>query len=119
MSDEPDSGQYEKDLATWAMSQAQALRAMRGGDLNRDERSPDLGRAIDWEHLAAEIEGLVRRQRQDLTRGLAVIVEHLVRLEFSAAREPRAAWIATLRAERGHMATILRQSPSLRREVAG
>jgi len=47
MSDDQDSGHYEKDLATWAMSQAQALRAMRGVALNREERSTDLLRAID------------------------------------------------------------------------
>jgi hypothetical protein len=100
------------------MSQAQALRAMRGVALNREERSTDLLRAIDWEHLAGEIEGLARRQRQDLAQGLHAVVEHLVRLEFSPACAPRAAWIATLRGERDRIATVLRQSPSLRREVA-
>ncbi|WP_146102067.1 DUF29 family protein [Rhodopila globiformis] len=118
MPDDPDSGQYKRDFITWAMSQAQALRAMRGVTLNREERSTDLLRAIDWDHLAAEIEGLAHRQRQDLAHGLGVVVEHLVRLEFSPAWEPRADWIATLRAERDRAAAILRQSPSLRPEVA-
>src|SRR6476646_1679835 len=100
MSDDQDSGHYERDFATWAMSQAQALRAMRGVALNREERSTDLLRAMDWEHLAGEIEGLARRQRQDLAQGLQAVVEHLVRLEFSPACAPRAAWIATLWGER-------------------
>jgi Domain of unknown function DUF29 len=121
MSDDQDSGRYETDFVTWAMSQGQALRAMRGVALvalNREEHSTDLLRAIDWDHLAGETEGLARRQRQDLARGLQAVVEHLVRLEFSPACEPRAAWIATLRTERDRIATILRQSPSLRRTVA-
>ena len=99
------------------MSQAQALRAMRGLTLNRDDSSTDLLRAIDWEHLAAEIEGLAHRQRQDLAAGLGVVVEHLVRLEFSPTWEPRDAWIAMLRRERDRLASILRHSPSLRPEV--
>jgi hypothetical protein len=73
---------------------------MRGLTLNRDDSSTDLLRAIDWEHLAAEIEGLAHRQRQDLAAGLGVVVEHLVRLEFSPTWEPRDAWIAMLRRER-------------------
>jgi len=117
MPDEPDLGQYEKDYVTRAMSQAQALRAMREVTLNREDSSTDLLRVIDWEHLAAEIEGLARRQRLDLTAGLGMAVEHLVRLEFSPAWEPRDAWIATLRRERDRMTSILRHSPSLWPEV--
>jgi len=117
MPDDKDAGQYDKDFVTWAMSQAQALRAMRGVVLNREDSSTDLMRAIDWEHLAGEIENLARNQRLDLARGLEVVVEHLVRLEYSPAREPRAGWIATLRRERDRMAAILRHSPSLRREI--
>src|SRR3954451_18855506 len=117
MPDEPDLGQYDKDYITWALSQAQALRAMRGVTLNREDSSTDLLRVIDWEHLAAEIEGLARKQRLELTAGLGMIIEHLVRLEFRPAREPRAAWIAILRRERDGIASILRLSPSLRPEV--
>jgi len=117
MPNELDSGQYERDYIIWAMSQAQALRAMRGVTLNREDSCTDLLRAIDWEHLAAEIEGLARKQRLDLAAALGAAVEHLVRLEFSPSREPRAAWIATLRQERDRMASIRRLSPSLRPEV--
>ncbi|MFL5252305.1 MAG: DUF29 family protein [Rhodopila sp.] len=117
MPDEPDLGQYDKDYITWALSQAQALRAMRGVVLNREDHSTDLLRAIDGEHLAAEIEGLARRQRLDLVAGLGMVVEHLVRLEFCSVGEPRAGWIAILLRERNRMASILRHNPSLRPEV--
>jgi hypothetical protein len=108
---------YEQDFDAWAMGQAAALRAVRDAILQGADRPAELLRAIDWENLAEEIEGLARRDRRELASRLALIVEHLAKLEFSSAAEPRAGWVATVRRERGDLNGILEDSPSLRREV--
>jgi hypothetical protein len=108
---------YEQDFDAWAMGQAAALRAVRDAILNGADGSVESLRAIDWENLVGEIEGLARRDRRELASRLALIVEHLARLEFSSAAEPRAGWVTTVRRERGDLADILEDSPSLRRAV--
>jgi hypothetical protein len=110
---------YEQDLDAWAMTQAAALRAV-GAAASRGEHQPaDLLRSLDWENLAEEIEGLARKDRRELGSRLSVIVEHLAKLEFSPAAEPRAGWSDTVLRERREIELILRDSPSLRGTAAG
>ena len=67
---------YEEDFARWTEQQSSALReaAGIGADL-----------PLDWENLAEEIESLGRSQRSELRSRLAVILEHLMKLEHSPA----------------------------------
>jgi len=113
MPDDQPSKLYEQDFNIWAMSQAAALRAVHATILDGCDQRPDGLRTIDWENLAEEIEGLVRKDRHRLSASLASIVEHLVKLEFSSLREPRPGWIGTLHRKRIESAAILRDSPSL------
>jgi hypothetical protein len=74
-------------------------------------------RTLDCVNLAEEIEGLARRERREFGRRLALIVEHLVKLEFSGHTPPGAGWIETVLREREGATELLQDSPSLRGEV--
>jgi len=111
---------YEQDFNAWALAQAEALRTVlqclaRQG--NSAAEIAELVRALDFDNLAEEIEGLARRDRRELGSRIALIIEHLAKLQYSPARDPRAGWIETIGRSRGEVLGILRDSPSLRREV--
>ena len=102
------SSLYEQDFMRWAEAQAEGLRraAEAGSNL-----------PLDWYNLAEEIESLGRSQSRELRRRLANIVEHLLKLQFSPAIEPRAGWIETIGRERREIEDLLADSPSLRHEL--
>ena len=94
---------YEEDLFAWTQEQAALLRA----------HAPD---GLDWENLAEEIESMGRRDRRELESRLAVILLHL--LKWQTQPELRGtSWRSTLRTQRREIRRLLKQSPSLRREV--
>lgn len=100
---------YRKDTAAWSENQAAALRAAAQSGANQE---------LNWENLAAEIEDLGKSQRLALRSRLATIIEHLVKLQYSPAVDPRHGWRQTIRRERNEIARLLDDSPSLDREVA-
>ena len=102
------SSLYEQDFMRWAEAQAEGLRraAEAGSNL-----------PLDWYNLAEEIESLGRSQRRELRSRLANIVEHLLKLQFSPAIEPRAGWIETIGRERRDIQRLLEDSPSLKGEI--
>ena len=104
-----DPAGYETDFYGWTQTQAARLRELgaRGG--NQD---------IDWENVAEEIESLGRSDKRQIASRLETILEHLLKLTFSTAAQPRTAWIRTVRRERKLVARLLKESPSLRPQVA-
>jgi 1,4-alpha-glucan branching enzyme len=100
---------YDEDFVLWTEAQARALRdaARAGANL-----------PLDWEHLAEEVEDLGKTQARELESRLATILEHLVKLEYSTALDPRRGWVSTVRRERREIERLLRDNPSLRRKVA-
>ncbi len=100
---------YEEDFVRWTEQQAAALRDAAGLATNLP---------LDWENLAEEIDGLGRSQRNELGSRLTVILEHLIKLENSPARDRRPGWMDTIDRERSDAARVLQQNPSLRGEVA-
>jgi hypothetical protein len=100
---------YDHDFLLWTREQSKLLREAAERRVNFP---------LDWENLAEEIESLGKSLRSELRGRLRTIIEHLLKLEHSAAREPRNGWIETVERTRGEAELLLEENPSLRREVA-
>jgi hypothetical protein len=98
------SGLYDQDFLLWTEREAALLRT-------EADRSNG---PVDWLHVAEEVESLGRSQVTEARCRLARIVEHLLKLEFSPAPEPRRGWTETILSQRRDLARLLRDSPSLR-----
>ena len=81
----PDGPRYDDDFYAWTQYQAEVLRTMRRAD-NR----------LDRDHVAEEIEDLGKSERDAVRSQIRRIVEHLLKLEFSPAADPRLDWIASI-----------------------
>jgi hypothetical protein len=103
-------GLYNQDLVLWSEAQARALRAAADAGWNAP---------IDWENVAEEIESLGKSERHALASHIAIVIEHLLKLQVSPARDPERTWRDTVRRARREIERLLKDSPSLRREVAG
>ena len=99
---------YDVDFFRWTQEQAALLRQVPGERINLP---------IDWNHAADEIEDMGRSDLRAVNSRLGVILEHLVKLEYSPARDPRDGWIETVVRSRGDVSRILDDSPSLRRKL--
>ncbi|HKG84544.1 MAG TPA: DUF29 domain-containing protein [Beijerinckiaceae bacterium] len=99
---------YDEDFLLWTKEQARLLReaAERGVNL-----------PLDWENLAEEVESLGRSDRRELRSRISTIIEHLLKLEHSSAREPREGWRNTVDRSRREAKLILKESPSLQHDV--
>jgi hypothetical protein len=93
---------YEKDLYAWSEAQADLLRRRRFAEL-------------DLEHVVEEIEDVGGNLYREVRSRIRTIVEHLLKLEHSAATEPRAGWERTIRRERADLAEDL--TPALRPRI--
>jgi hypothetical protein len=99
---------YDQDLVLWSEAQARALRAAANADWNAP---------IDWENVAEEIESLGKSERHALASHIAVVIEHLLKLQASPATEPVRGWRESVRRARSQIERRLEESPSLRRDV--
>ena len=96
---------YDLDFYAWSVQQAGRIRAAAG-------THPNL--LIDWNEVAEEIEDLGKSLERELYSRLTTIIEHLLKLQFSPALDPREGWQYTVLRERGQIESLLKQSPSLR-----
>ena len=74
---------YETDHYAWTQEQAALLRDMAARRVN----SP-----LDLANLAEEVEDLGKGERDAVRSQVRRIIEHLLKLEFSPAAEPRGDW---------------------------
>ena len=100
----PDGPRYEDDFYAWTQHQAEVLRAMPVSD-NR----------FDREHVAEEIEDLGKSERDAVRSQIRRIIEHLLKLAYSPAEEPRFDWMETIDDAREILTDKL--TATLRRDV--
>ncbi len=100
---------YETDFFLWTQEQAALLRQLPHERINLP---------IDWRNTADEIQDMGRRDLHSLHSRIRLILEHLVKLEFSPALDPRAGWVYTIDHNRDEIEDVLEASPSLRGKLA-
>jgi hypothetical protein len=100
----PDGPRYEDDFYAWTQHQAAVLREM-----------PVADNQLDREHVAEEIEDLGKSERDAVRSQIRRIIEHLLKLAYSPAQEPRFGWMASI----GEVRSVLddKFSPTLRRDA--
>jgi hypothetical protein len=101
---------YETDVVAWSERQAALLRRVAAGEAVNDQ--------VDWPNIIDEVETVGRSERSALRSHIAVVLEHLIKLQASPATEPRNGWKASIIRARSSIEQDLNDSPSLRRAVA-
>jgi hypothetical protein len=94
---------YDTDYVAWLEEQVAHLRA---GRLS----------ALDVDSVAEELESLMRSQRQQLENRLEVLILHLLKWDHQPAGRANR-WRASVEEQRSRIRRLLRDSPSLTREV--
>jgi uncharacterized protein DUF29 len=100
----PDGPRYEDDFYAWTQYQAEVLRSLHVSD-NR----------FDREHVAEEIEYLGKSERDAVRRQIRRIIEHLLKLAYSPAAQPRFDWMHSIADARSVLEDKL--SPTLRPDI--
>lgn len=90
---------YEADFYTWALRQADKLRAH-----DRD---------LDWDNLAEEIEALSRSEARELRSRYILLLTHLLKWLFQPERRG-ASWEVTIKRERKEIEDHLNANPGLK-----
>ncbi len=100
----PDGPRYDDDFYAWTQHQAEVLRTMPVSD----DR-------FDREHVAEEIEDLGKSERDAVRSQIRRIIEHLLKLAYSPAEQPRFDWMHSIADARSALEDKL--SPTLRRDI--
>jgi len=96
---------YDTDFYTWTQEQAARLR---------DRQT----QALDYEHLAGDVESLGISQQHALESHLEVVLTHLLTWCYCSTRpDARRSWRLTIREQRRQLARLLHHNPSLRSTV--
>jgi hypothetical protein len=90
---------YDEDFYVWTEAQAELMRKRQF-------------EALDLDNLIEEVEALGRAEKSSVLNNTSVIIEHLLKLQYSPAQEPRNAWRASVREHRRRLRRDL--TPRLR-----
>jgi hypothetical protein len=99
---------YDQDFFAWTQQQAAFLRQEAARGARTD---------LDLENLAEEIESLGKRDRRALISNVARIIEHLLKLQYSTAHDPRPNWETSVDVHRSKALKILADSPGLKSDL--
>jgi hypothetical protein len=94
---------YEHDFYEWTQAQAALIRTRRWTE-------------VDADNLAEEVEDLGKRDRRAVESYLEVIVLHLLKWACQPERRSRS-WEKSLLQARHRLHKLLRESPSLQRQL--
>lgn len=97
---------YDEDFYAWTQVQARALADFAATRPNTP---------IDFPHLIEEVEDLGRSARNAVRNQLRCLLEHLLKLAYSKATEPRRGWLATVDQSRLELRDQL--TPTLLHEI--
>jgi hypothetical protein len=100
----PNGPRYDDDFYAWTQYQAEVLRTMAVAD-NR----------FDRENVVEEIETLGRSERDAVRSQVRRIIEHLLKLTYSPAAEPRHGWMSSIAEARAALDDKI--SETLRRDA--
>ncbi len=91
---------YDRDLYSWAMEQAELLRAGRISE-------------ADALNIAEELDDVGNEQYDKLESALRVILLHLLKWEHQPKRRSRS-WALSISVQRRHVHRVLRKNPGLK-----
>ncbi len=91
---------YQQDAYTWALRNAELIRAHRFSE-------------VDWEHVAEEIEAVGKSEWRELESRLIVLLAHLLKWQYQAARRGRS-WRTTIQEQRHRLHRVLAFNPGLK-----
>lgn len=94
---------YQTDYYGWTVEQAELLKARDWQD-------------IDIENLIEEVESMGRSEKRALESRLIVLITHLLKWQYQPVRRSTS-WELTIKEQRLRISKILRDNPSLKREL--
>jgi Domain of unknown function DUF29 len=94
----------EEDFHGWLLHQAALLRS----------RDAD---ALDWEHLAEEIEAMASAERRELLRRLTTLYAHLLKMQYQPEQRRARSRKVTILRSRNEIERVLELSPGLRGQL--
>jgi hypothetical protein len=97
---------YRNDYYAWSRQQAAELRRLRAERVNT---------RLDLDNLAEEVESLGRSDLRRVKSQLRRIMEHLLKLHYSPAAEPRDGWLQSILEARQDIDDYL--TPAMRPEI--
>ena len=94
----------EEDYHGWLMRQAGLLRSREA-------------KALDWEHIAEELEAMAGAERRELLRRLTTLYAHLLKMQYQPESRRARGRRVTIDRSRLEIDRILNLSPGLRGQV--
>lgn len=94
---------YQTDYYGWTVEQAELLKTGHWQE-------------IDIENLIEEVEAMGRSEKRALESRLAVLITHLLKWQYQPVRRGKS-WELTIKEQRLRIIKILRDNPSLKREI--
>jgi hypothetical protein len=94
---------YQTDYYGWTVEQAELLKSGHWQE-------------IDIENLIEEVEAMGRSEKRALESRLIVLITHLLKWKYQPVRRGKS-WELTIKEQRLRINKILRDNPSLKREI--